>query len=94
MGAVTVDEVVDVIREQIYAVIGEEWRDETPVAYETSFGDELEFESIEIVALSERLNEIYGDQVNFVAWLSEMELDEIIDLRVGTLAEFITKCLS
>jgi acyl carrier protein len=74
-------------------VIGEEWVNEAPIGMQTSFATDLELESIEIVALSEKLQERYGDRVDFVGWLSGMEIDEIISLRVGQLVEFIASCL-
>ncbi len=86
------EETLAVVTELIHEVIGEDWVRETPIDMETSFGDDLEFESIEVVTLSEKLQERYGEKVNFVGWLSELELDEIINLRVGQLVEFIESC--
>ena len=59
---------------------------------ETSFEKDLELESIEFVALAEKLQERYGKSVDFVGWLSSKELDEIIGLTVGELVEFIVRC--
>jgi acyl carrier protein len=56
---------------------------------DTSFQDDLEVESIEFVALSERLMARYGDRVDFVGWMASMELDEIIALTVGDLVSFV-----
>ena len=64
------------------------------ITMETSFSEDLELESIEFVALSERLQEHYGDRVDFVAWLSDMELPQIIGLTVGELVDHIAACLS
>ena len=64
------------------------------ITMETSFSEDLELESIEFVALSERLQEHYEDRVDFVAWLSDMELPQIIGLTVGELVEHIAACLS
>lgn len=75
-------------------VIGEDWDLEQPIELKTSFADDLELESIEFVALAEKLHERYGNDVDFVAWLSEKELDEIIGLRVGDVVEYIDRCLS
>lgn len=84
----TLAEVADIIRE----VIGEAWVDETPIGLATSFSDDLELESIEFVALAERLQERYGEGVDFVGWLSQKTLDDIIALRVGELVEHILQC--
>jgi len=64
------------------------------ITAETSFGDDLELESIELVALAEKVQAEYGDKVNFADWLSQKELDELIHLKVGELVEFIDGCLA
>ncbi len=78
-------EVARLIRE----VVGEAWIEEKAIGLETSFGQDLELESIEFVALGERLQTHFGRQVDFVGWLSGKELDEILGLKVGDLVEFI-----
>lgn len=60
-----------------------------PVTRDTSFGDDLQFESIELVALAEKIHAMYGDSVNIAEWLSEKDLDQLIVLRVGELVDFI-----
>jgi acyl carrier protein len=60
-----------------------------PIAMETSFNADLELESIEFVALAEKLQERYGEAVDFAGWLAGMELDAILALRVGDLVRFI-----
>jgi len=70
-------------------VIGEDLLLDGPLTMETSFDEDLQLESIEFVALSEKLLETYGEQVDFVSWLAEMELDEIIALTVGQLVAFV-----
>ncbi|MFN8017567.1 MAG: acyl carrier protein [Acidimicrobiales bacterium] len=70
-------------------VIGDDLLLDGPLTMATSFDQDLQLESIEFVALSERLLETYGDQVDFVGWLAEMELDEIIALTVGQLVDFV-----
>lgn len=85
--------VLATVSELIEEVLGDELiLDE--ITMETSFSDDLELESIEFVALSERLQEHYGDRVDFVAWLSDMELPQIIGLTVGELVDHIAACLS
>lgn len=65
-----------------------------PITLDTSFNEDLELESIEFVALAEKLKDHYGSGVDFAGWLSGMELDRIIALRVGELVEFIVRCPS
>ena len=85
---------VAVLAKMIEDVIGEDWDPDTTITAETSFSDDLELESIEFVELSEKLQAHYGDALDFVSWLSGKELDEIIQLKVGDVAEFIDQCQS
>lgn len=71
----------------IQEVLGEEVLE--PITLETSFGEDLELESIELVALAEKIQEAYGDRVNFVEWLSQKDLDELVRMRVGDLVMYI-----
>ncbi len=85
--------VLRTVSQMVEEVLGEDMLlDE--ITMDTLFSEDLELESIEFVALSERLQERYGDQVDFVSWLSEMELPEIIGLSVGQLVDHIASCLS
>ena len=90
---VSTESVLATVAGLVEEVLGDElFLDE--ITMETSFSDDLELESIEFVALSERLQEHYGDRVDFVAWLSEMELPQIIGLTVGELVDYIAESLS
>jgi len=75
-------------------VIGEAWAEDVPIGLETSFSNDLELESIELVALAEKLRTTYGQRVDFAGWVAGKELGEIIGLRVGEVVEFIVECLS
>ena len=85
----TLEEVARMIRE----VIGEDWELDQAITRETSFAEDLELESIEFVALAEKLQTTYGAKLDFVPWLSSKELDEIIALKVGDVVEYIERCL-
>jgi acyl carrier protein len=65
-----------------------------PITAETTFGPDLELESIELVTLAEKLQAEYGEQVNFADWLSQKELDELVAMKVGDLVAYIDSCLS
>jgi acyl carrier protein len=95
MGAtVTSESVLETVTQLIGEVVGDDFLLEGPISMDTSFSRDLELESIEFVALSEKLQEHYGERVEFVVWISEMELTEIIDLSVGQLVDHITSCLN
>jgi acyl carrier protein len=78
----------------ITQVLGADYVDGMDIDLDTSFNTDLEIESIEFVALSEVLREHYGDAVDFVAWIADMDVDEIIALTVGELVEFIEQSTS
>jgi len=73
-------------------VIAEDWADDVPIEMHTSFSKDLELESIEFVALAERIRAEYGKNVNLAGWLATMELEQILALKVGQLVEFIVRC--
>ncbi len=88
------DEVLNTLRRMISEIIGEDYLMDIPITAETSFSDDLEMESIEFVALAERLTDHYGDAVDFVTWMAGMELEEIMALTTGQLVDFIVACIN
>ncbi len=82
--------VLDELERMLVEVVGEDLLLEGPLTMETSFDADLQLESIEFVALSEKLLETYGDRVDFVSWLADMELDQIVALTVGQLVDFVS----
>ena len=85
-------DVLDGVARIIREVIGEGWAEDVAIEMETSFAQDLELESIEFVALAEKLKAEYGRTVDFAAWLASMELSQILALKVGQLVEFIERC--
>lgn len=67
--------------------------DAVPITRETSFQQDLAFESIDIVVLGAKLTERYGAAVNFPAYLSTLTIQEIIALRVGDLVDYVEEAL-
>jgi acyl carrier protein len=86
--------VLGTVAGMITEVVGDELELDGPISMTTSFNRDLELESIEFVALAEMLQDHYGEELDFVAWLSNKELDEIISLSVGDLVEFVIQCRS
>lgn len=82
--------VLETVSRLIREVIGDDGGLGPPITMETSFNEDLELESIEFVALAEKLQNHYGKGVDFAGWLSKMELHEILGLRVGQLIEHIS----
>ena len=87
-------EILQAVTGMIQEVVGEDWVRETPITMATTFSHDLEVESIELVALSEKIQEKYGDSIDFPSWLAGMELDQLIALTVGALVDYIASCQS
>jgi acyl carrier protein len=85
-------EILSTVEKVILEVAGDELFLAGPITLATSFNADLELESIEFVALAEKLQQHYGSKVDFVGWISTKELDQIIALTVGELVEFIASC--
>jgi acyl carrier protein len=83
-------EMTDMLRE----VIGEEYVVDMEITLDTSFNEDLELESIEFVTLADSMRDRYGDAVDFVGFLAEMDVDQVINMRVGEVVTFITDCLT
>jgi acyl carrier protein len=67
--------------------------DDAEITMDTTFHDDLELESVDLVALSGQLREHYGDRVNFATFIAERDLDEIIALTVGELVRHVVTSL-
>lgn len=70
-------------------VIGDPDLQHIPITMETTFGGDLELESIEFVALADRLRTEFGERVNFVAFLSQMNVDDMVSLTVGDVVRYV-----
>ncbi|VVJ19022.1 Acyl carrier protein [Amycolatopsis camponoti] len=67
--------------------------DDAEITMDTTFHDDLELESVDLVALSGQLREHYGERVNFATFIAELDLEEIIALTVGELVRYIVASL-
>jgi acyl carrier protein len=73
----------------IIDVVGQEFYEECEVGLDSTFAEDIELESMEMMEIAERLMLTYEGRVDFVAWFADMELEEIIELTLGGLIEFI-----
>jgi acyl carrier protein len=76
------------------AVIGDEFLVDIEITPDTTFSRDIELESIEFVALAERLRQRYGGRVDFTSFLAGLSIDEILGLTVGALAAHIIRSLA
>jgi acyl carrier protein len=86
------DEIFDLMKQFITEVIGEEFVEEMDISPESSFTKDLEMDSIEIVSFSEKIKAHFGDQIDFTGWLSSMDLDQLINLNLGMIINYIHEC--
>ncbi|MET9058059.1 acyl carrier protein [Streptomyces antibioticus] len=63
--------------------------DDVEIDMGTSFNRDLELESIDLVTLAGMLQERYGERVNLAEFLAGLDFDEIIELTVGDLVEYV-----
>ncbi|MBW8484786.1 acyl carrier protein [Actinomadura parmotrematis] len=70
-------------------VVGEDFLLDVEVGPDTTFNRDLALESIEFVALAEKLQGRYGDRVDLPAFIAGMDLDEIMNMTVGDLVAHI-----
>ena len=79
------------IVEQLRIVVDEDASWSAAVTPATTLDGALELESIEVVALSEALRARYGANVDLVAHIAGLDVDEITALTVGDVAAFVTE---
>lgn len=80
------------IKEMVEQIVGEFGID-TEITLDTTFREDLEMESIDLVSLAGRLQARYGNSVNFAQFIAGMNVDNIPDMKVGELVEFVAKAL-
>jgi acyl carrier protein len=83
------NDVFDEVVRLIVEVVGEDFLLDTEITPDTSFSEGLALESIEVVALGEKLQQRYGERVNLASFFSEMDIDEIMGMTVGNLAHYV-----
>lgn len=86
------EELFTLLKGFITEVIGAEFVEEMDITPESSFTKDLEMDSIEIVSFSEKIKAHFGDQIDFTGWLSSMDLDELIDLDLSMIINYIYEC--
>jgi acyl carrier protein len=75
----------------IASVAGEDDAWAARITADTSVEDDLELESVELVALAAALRERYGPAVDLMAYLAGLDIDRLIGLTVGELAAYVDR---
>ncbi len=86
--------VFDEIRAILAQVLDLSDVDDMDITLDDSLTDDLGLESIDLVAIGQMLTERYGDEVNLAAYLADKEIDEVIELTVSGLVDFVVQQLS
>lgn len=86
------EEIFAVLKIFITEVIGEEFVEDMDITRESSFTRDLEMDSIEIVSFSEKVKAHFGENIDFTGWLSGMDLDQLINLKLDDIIKHIETC--
>lgn len=81
--------ILSYMRDHLGTVMGDPELLHTTITMDTTFTGDLELESIEFVALADRLRAEFGDRVNFVAFLAEKNVDDIVSLTIGDVVRYV-----
>lgn len=80
------------ISEMLQAVL-KDYDPDTEITMDTTFREDLEMESIDVVSLAGRLQARYGNAVNFAQFVANLDLETVKTLRVGQLVAHIAASL-
>lgn len=73
----------------ISEIIGADIVEMLDVNEESTFTKDLEMDSIEIVAFAEKVKATYGNDIDFATWLSGMDLDQLVNLKLIDIVNYI-----
>lgn len=82
-------EVFELLKKFITEVLGEDIVDELEITEYSTFTKDLEMDSIEIVALAEKVKNYYNDDMDFNGWVATLDMDQLINLRIIDIINFI-----
>ena len=89
--SVTIDPaIIRDITAVIRKAVAEDWIQEFEIGANTSFNDDLDLESVEFVTIAAGLQQHFGEHIDLIGWLSTKSFDDLIALRVGNIAEFVS----
>ncbi|MFY9806573.1 MAG: acyl carrier protein [Pseudonocardiaceae bacterium] len=89
-----VDQILTEVRGMLTEIIGVEYALGLDIGMDSSFDADLELESIEFVRLAAMLKDRYDGRVDFVAFLADKNLDEIMEMTVGEVVIYVASCVS
>jgi len=83
----------DQLKSFLEEVIGGDFIDEYEINPESTFTTDLEMESIELVEFSEKLKNSFGEDIGFAAWMSNLELEQLVNLTINDVLDYLEQCL-
>lgn len=86
------DRVLETVTVLIREIVGDEFFEECEIGLDSSFAEDIEMESTEVLQFGERLIETYED-VDFIQWLADMDLDDLVALTLRNFVDFIASAL-
>ena len=87
------DAILTSVRRHLGAIIGGPELACADINMASTFGRDLELESIEFVALADKLRAEYGERINFASFLADKNVDDIVSLTVGDVVHYVAACL-
>ncbi|MGW4063850.1 acyl carrier protein [Amycolatopsis sp. NPDC004747] len=79
----------DVVAELLAGLVGDVEVLGIEITPDTTFHEDLQLESIDLVTFASILSEHFGADVNLAEHLAEKDLDDVIGLTVGDIARFV-----
>jgi acyl carrier protein len=73
----------------LLAVTGADTDRAATITPNSALEGDLGLESLEVVAVDERLRDRYGDRVDLLAFVAELDIDELIGLTVADLVRYV-----
>lgn len=89
--AVTADDVLATVVELVVELLGDYVDADLRIGRDTTFHDDLELESVDLVTLADLLAQRFGPQVNLSAYFADKGLADVIAMTVGEVADYVTR---
>lgn len=83
------DRVLHTVAGMVARILGDYGEDDLDIGMDTSFHEDLEMESIDLVTLAGMLADEYGERVSLAEYLADKDLDEVIALTVGDIVSYV-----
>ena len=83
-------DVLAVMAGMIAGLLGEYADDGLEITRETTFHDDLELESVDLVTLADLLREHYGPAVNLAEFFADKDLDAVIAMTAGEVVDYVS----